>query len=696
MYINSKNLLSRLKSEEKIEIKFIKSIAMIYIYNKFSELEPTPEVMKSILNLENIDSITETLRSKNLLVYRKHYNHYKLTEDIDVNIDKEIKEYIENKLGNFNYIETLEENLKMSVYYPLKYNDENKITRYMGRYYLDVSDSSKLDQIMENKIEDGKIIYLTNIEDNPDYIKIKDFLLKKDLVLVSNKYGKKLDIINLLKELEAINSLKIQENKYLVEGILKNELETYKDEVLEKLNTEIETYFLDGIIGKNKSLNKLNLMNFTEKYLKNKYPKYIGVNYELINKNNLSFPMKKARYEILTKLSNQEILDDETYFNKTTAESSVARILLKNENIYRLGDINLENSIYLTVYNEVLEKIKKEKINMGEIYEIYTSNRGEYGIRRGIFTFILGLLIIKNNKFIGINMKLSQGEMELDLKMLDDIEKNPNRYEMFYYPMGEEEIEYIQTLYDLFKFYIPQNKDADVNKVLAGIKNYVISLPRYANNICLRKNKKLNKLFSGIFTINNAREFILIKIPKIYREESLIEVTKKIKLDMEMLEKEKTKLKESLIKFILSSLGSEANFKNLIKKLKNKKAINEIEKYIITLKSYTDDEILLKITERIKGFSYENWRSEKDIEEFKERFRLELKKDGINQNEISKGQLNIEHNDKNITVDMNIKESIIGKMLKNKLKVTIKNMGQSITQEEKKKILAEILLGEEE
>lgn len=693
VYINSKNLLNNLKPEEEIERKFIKSVAMIYIYNKFSELEPTPEVMKAILNKENIDSVVNKLRSMNLIGYRKHFNHYKLTEDIDINIDKEIKEYIDSKLGNFDYIETLENNLKMTAYYPLKYNDENKITRYMGRYYLDVSDLSKLDKIMENKIEDGKIIYLTNVDGNSNYDKIRDGLLKKDLVVVSNKYGKKLEILEFLQELESIEILINKDNKYSVEGVLKSEIETYREEIIERLTEELKIYFLDGIINENLRLNKLNLMEYTTTYLRKKYPKYIGVNYELINKNNLSFPMKKARYDILTKLSDKEILDDEKYFNKTTAEGSVARILLKNQNIYNLGQVMLEGSIYYDVYEDILNEIKTNKVNLGDIYKKYTSNLGEYGIRKGIFTFILGLLLIKNNQFIGINMKSTQGEVELDLKILDDIEKTPNRYEISYYPMGEEEIKYVKNLYKIFELYIPNSKDTDVNKVLAGMKNYVISLPKYVNGIFLKENRKMNKLFSGIFSINNGREFFLREIPKIYKEKNLIKVIKNMKIDLEKLEKSKVNFINNLIEFILSSFEEKKNFKSLIKKLKIKNSINEIEKYIINLEDYNDYDILLKITEKIKGFSYENWRSKKDIEEFKEKFILELKKDRINQEEILGNTIIIEYNNKNMSIDMSIKKSMHGELLKSKLNSAVKNMGQSISLEEKKKILIEILLG---
>ncbi|WP_320046566.1 hypothetical protein [uncultured Ilyobacter sp.] len=694
VYLNSKNLLSKLKSKENHEIKFIKSLAVIYIYNNFSELEPSPEIMKNIMNLEDTEKIDKVLRERNLVNYRKHYKHYKLVEDIDINVDREIEEYVDKKLNNFDYTEILEKNLKMQPYYPLKYNDIYNITRYVGRYYIDASRVSRIEEIEKEVYEDGKIIYLTNIENNQNYMEILELLVNKDLIVISNRNGDVLNIGEQLKELEAIERLLLSE-RYQKEGVLKSEISACKSEILHKIQNEINRYFENGVINQSKDYNKKNLLEYSFDYLEKKYSEYFPINYELINKNNLSVPMKKARYEILSKLYKNEPIDDDKYFGGTNAESTVARILLKNSGLYKNGEMNIDGSVYSNLYEEIMKDIKSNKTEMEKLYEIYCSNKGKYGVRRGIFTFLMGIIFVKNYQYISIIHKGTNSEIELDMKILEELEKNPKNYQMSYYFMGEKEKEYIEELAEMFSLYLPKNRDKTANRVLAGIKNYVISMPRYVSGIFMKEHKKLNKLFSGIFSLNNAREFLLRDLPKIYIKTELTEVIAALENDLQNIEKYRSIFTEELCQFIGDTLGTGATrLHDSIEAIKKRDKINALEGYILGLEGYAENEILLKITEKIKGFSYENWRSEKDIEEFKENFKNEMSKNLVAGKKSSEEIISITYGKNEFLVDMSVEESMLGKMLRSKLESAMKNMAMSISEEEKRKILLEVFLKE--
>lgn len=353
------HLLDNLGKDEIIEKKFIKILTLIYIYNNFSELEPSKEVMKYLLNIDDLSKIQEKLMEKNYINYRRHYNHYKLVEDNDINIDKDIAEYREQTLKRFNYIDTLERNLPLSTYYPLKYNDLNKITRYMKRYYVDVSDVSRIEKIQKNKDTDGKIIYLLNLEKNDKYNEIRELLQKKGFIIVSSK--NEINILNEITELEVVDRLLFME-KYKERNILQKEFLAYKEEIQEILLNKLKNYFTNGVINSNKRYTSKNMLEITNKYLSKKYKNYFPINYELINKHNLSSPMKKSRYEILKKLESKLPLD-ENYFQETKAENSVARILLSNTDLYSsiTYEINIENTDYKYIYNSILEDIKAKK-----------------------------------------------------------------------------------------------------------------------------------------------------------------------------------------------------------------------------------------------------------------------------------------------------------------------------------------------
>ena len=82
---------------------------------------------------------------------------------------------------------------------------------------------------------------------------------------------------------------------------LKIELNSYRNDIKSIVLKKMDLFFTK----------KINLLEITNDYLNKKYPKYIGINYELINKRNLSVPMKKARYEVLKKIENKINLTEE-------------------------------------------------------------------------------------------------------------------------------------------------------------------------------------------------------------------------------------------------------------------------------------------------------------------------------------------------------------------------------------------------
>lgn len=691
IYKIGSHLLNNLDEDEILEKKFIKILTLIYIYNNFSELEPSKEVMKYLLNLDDISKIQEKLMEKNYINYRRHYNHYKLVEDNDINIDKEITEYREKTLKRFNYIDTLERNIPLSTYYPLKYNDLNKITRYMERYYVDASDVSRIEEIKKNHDADGKIIYLLNLEKNENYNEIKDILKDKDFIIISSNDD--IEILNEINELEVIDRLLVME-KYKEKSILQKELLVYKEEIIRTILNSLKKYFENGIINNYKKYTSKNMLEITNKYLTEKYTNYFPINYELINKHNLSSPMKKSRYEILKKLKSKIPLDKK-YFNETKAENSVARILLSNTGLYSsiTYEINIENTAYKYIYNSILEDVKIKKLNLGDIYDKYTSNLGNYGIRRGIFTFILGILFIKNYQNLGIDFASSGSEVEIELELLDKIEKNPKSYNISYYKLGKEEKEYLLKLSEILNIYIPQNKGKLTNNILDGLKNYVLSLPKYINGIYLKDLKKLNKLFMGIFTINNPREFLLKSMPKIYKKSNLLEVINDFESDLDEIDLLNKSFKKDLEISICNIFNdSSKNIKELILEIEKKNPSNDIERVLLNLKDLKSEEILIKLTEKIKVFSYENWRTKEDIEDFFEKLKIEVNK--VYEDNISglSERVLITYGETNIEVDMKQKESMFGKMLQSKLEATIKNMGMTLSSAEKKKILLEILL----
>lgn len=690
LYLQSKNILSLLEKEDEILKVFIKTITIIYIYNNFSEIEPTPKMLSYLLNVENIEKIVEKLKEKNYIQYQKYNNYYKLVEDFDINIDSEINTYISTKLNNFKFMETFNRVVEKEYYYPLKYNDKKKIHRYFGIYYLDVSEIKNINEILENKQEDGKIVYLINILENENYLKIKNNLITNDFILISNKIGKSLDILETLKILEAIRRIKNDDVRYNKNNVFKLELNAYEEEAIEKARNELEVYFQKkDILIEYQDKEYANLLEGTDEYLENKYKNYFVINYELINKHNLTSQMRKARLDILEKILKSKITEKD-YFKKTTAESSVARILLKNTNAFENFNLNIEGSVYNEIFQNIISIIKQDKISVGKLYDIFCSNRGSYGIRRGIFTFILGLVLIENIEELSITLKDSNTEILNEISILDKLEKEPEKYEISYFPITYEQNHYLESMEEFFNLYIQSKDEKSYNRVLVGIKNYLLSKPRFMSEIYLKEFRALNKIFKGIFGINNAREFILTFIPKVYENTNYQEVFDNFQNDIRSFDGKEKEFIEELKKDIFLILGYKcSNFKECITLIKNKDKIKEIENSILQLEGMLEKNILIKFTEKLKGFSYENWRNLDEKEEFlkilKEK-NIEHQNVKVNENSV---RILIGDKEREIFLQM---ESSMGKILKLKLESVIKNIGTAVSEEERKNILLKLLL----
>lgn len=681
-YMASRDIISKIPKNQEMDIKIVKAIAMIYINDNLLEIKPDIDTLRYIFNTEELD--LEFLETKKLVVFKKYQNHYKLLENINLNIEKKIEEYCEKRIGRFDYIRRLEEELGKGVYYPLKYNDLNKLNRYFGQYYVDVSNLSRLDELKQNIKEDGRIVYLTNIEANPNYSQIVESLKNsKEYILITSE--DELNIYNELKELEAISFIK-EEDKVVTNETLKIELELYRREIKEVVLKKIDSYFSK----------KIDLLDVTNTYLEEKYPKYLGVNYELINKRVLSIPMKKARYEILNKLDNNIELTDE-YFKDTKAESSVARVVLYNTGLYKQ---DVKNESYLKfncLINEITEEIKSESQSLKNMYYKYCSNLGEYGIREGLFTFLLGYIYLKNKEQIVFSLEEGNSEINFTLDVLDLIERNPEKYRISYYDINEEEIDYMEKLESILGKYIKTKDSKIYNRILDGIRNYLLGQPRYVGNMYLSNLKGLNKIFRNIFIISNAKDFILKELLKIYKTDDYKEIMKRFEIEMISLEELKNEFIKNLDKISAKILSGD-KFKNLesyIGSLEIEKFDLEIDNYLYTLKELTKEELLQDLTKKIKGFSYENWRGEQDLKEYKELLKKETLKEVDSQEDETIGNLDclkLQFKGKEETILIDEKLDMMEKMLSSKILATIKNMGFSLNDEQKKKVIAKILL----
>jgi len=135
------------------------------------------------------------------------------------------------------------------------------------------------------------------------------------------------------------------------------------------------------------------------------------------------------------------------------------------------------------------------------------------------------------------------------------------------------------------------------------------------------------------------------------------------------------------------------SLKKTIEEIRKRNINNDIINLLTTLEDKEEIEILSILTQRLKGYNYENWRSEKDIIEYKELLQKELNIIPVQINNSKEKVVKIIVDGKEKEVHLLEEETVLGKMLHSKLESTLKNMGTSVSESEKNNILAKILLG---
>ncbi|MGL5936102.1 MAG: hypothetical protein ACRCZI_10845 [Cetobacterium sp.] len=691
-FFNTRKALNLVKLPE--QIKFLKTLGVLQIYNRAVDVPPTKEILKLSLNIQesDLDKILADLENLNIISFKRNKKYYKIVEDSDVNIQKEIKDYLINKLHNLNYTESLNKNLNLDIYYPVKYNFEKDITRYLQQIYLDCSSTSCLDKL--NKFADGTIVYLVNISKVLNFNEIKNILKLKDIILVSNKNNDNLKINGILREIEAIEHLVLLEANYKSKAILE-EYSLYKDELIQILKEELNKYFSSENIEINcfgEANTSKNLLQVTYEYLVQKFKNYIPINYELMNKEKISTPMKKVRTTLFEMLidGDQLLLDDKFYL-ETGAINSVARTVLN-----RLVSLNNKNihfkDEWIKLEEEILSLVQKSEYTLESLYNDYTSSIKGYGLRSGIFTMFLGILLIKNkNSVLVIDSKNKKKEI-LKSDLIERIEKNPENYYLTYLEKSEDKEIYLNKLVDILGIYYVDNLDVE-SGILEGLKNYFYSLSRLINRVSLEKCKFLSKVFKSLFQDKDPYKFLFEELLQRAKTKSYDDVIEILSKEIIYLEDEKLKIEDELKLIINETLGDLRDLKNNLESWQAKDDIldNGIKTWLKKYKYRGDRSFILDITSKIKGFNYENWSSLDDITDFDKKLKEFLT---VKENKValeSSNSVQIISSGDRVVIEIMQEHTAIGKMLKTKLEATIKAMGMALKEEEKKSILLEIL-----
>lgn len=495
LYVLAQDALSRL-DKDSIEAKVVKTIALIHLVAQFNQLPPTRETVAAAFvdsgaDIQELDDAMSRLLDADSIVYlRKSDSRIKLKETSGVNIEEAISNEAEILKTKVSVGEILNRFQNGRALYPSRHNDENKITRYFDCCFVEST-------AVTEKLAKGESFQYTGdgavLAVIPDEGYSLDALHKQ---MNNSKSQLETIVFALPKDPENIT-----ESAYAYEAavflreqaggdeILKDEYSIVIEDYSEILSRFVAMYYWPEKGGatyyyggrrKNGINHRKKLSCLLSDVCDQVYSKTPIINNEVINKNEPTGIALTSRAKILVALCSKN-LEPNLGFVGNGQETSIARSVLGVTGI--IENFDTDPTINIDCKNP------KVGAALGAIEGYLLSSRGatfqtlydrltlpEFGIgaKRGPIPILLAAVLRKHRDVICI-MRGAE-EVPIEKKTLEDIESSPHEFTVTLVDWDDEKAAYVCEVGSLFGAGAGA---LSKSQVVEQARTWFVSLPQF-------------------------------------------------------------------------------------------------------------------------------------------------------------------------------------------------------------------------
>lgn len=747
------NILNRL-NDNSFGTKIIKTIALIYIVEQFEKLPPTVDIIEAAFKeyAESIQEIEKTLSElieNQYVIYLKQSNNYlKLKESSGVDIQKAITNTIEKTKSTLSVKEILNQSSFDSYIYPTSYNDDNEIIRYFDFAFIDSAEFFAVqnwDKKIENLKSDG-VVYAIIPDSEEEIETIKSCIAMDNaqhnriIFVVPNTY------INIEKIAFEYSAVKMLKSAVGEDELLLDEYDIYIEDLEEIIGSFIRCYARPEnngseyyYMGERQPLyRKAQFSALLSTICENTYPLTPIVNNESINKDTLPTVAINSRNKVVAGLLENE-LEINLGLTGTGQDVSIMRStlirtgILNNETepptLNLTPDDNNMRNLLETISNFIAGANNNIGQNFEVLYDTLILPKHGIGIKKGIIPIYIAIALHHFKKYVVI--KNRNDEVKITVDLLNSINENPRNYTIFLEDWNEEKAEYINRLAELFADHIIE-KEKDYNTfsyIVLAMARWYMGLPKYVKEMKQSYNGKYNdhpyqsvdaqkiKFLNSLKQQNiNAREYLFEKVFDIYNyHEFTCAVIDNITVAKQLFDGAKNSLVKALIDDV-KSIFNKSNIKgasltSIIKdwyeSLKdttvNHLFLNGEEKILQLMSTISNDEktFIERLAKAITGLRVDDWNTDiisvfvddliafkKAVEDFDRDISADLTSSTSGMYKLSY----VSKNGKEVVKTFSKTEySNTAKLLLNEINTALEEMGQSITEHEKRQVLMDLL-----
>lgn len=745
-FILTMQILEQIR-EHELESKIVKTISLIYMLGQFDKLKPIKEELVGIYELDystaDIDKAIERLIKDEYVIYLKQSNGYlKLKQSSGVNIEQKIADAVASMDSRFSMKEALNASNIDNYVYPSRYNDEKEMTRYFAFQFIEdheVDGEVDWNKKAENVQADG-VIYAVVSNDEESLPQIKKKIIEtsrgvdRGIFIIPKKAA---SIEKTLKEFEAVQTLRSSARE---DTILFEEYEVVYEDLQEVINSFISgythpeeyksVYVYDG--QEQIILRKAALTGLASDICDKVFSATPVINNEAINKDVITSVANTSRNKIIAGLL-RNTLEPNLGLTGTGQEVSIMRstllrkgVLIDDESGTRINlspDDDKMKAVLDVIVSFVTDAKKNGRVSFAQLYERLTSPQYHIGLRNGVIPLYIAAIFHEYHE--DIILENDFGQLPLTADTLQAINSAPAEYNLEYLDWNPEKQQFVSDIANMFSQYVI---DAERNLsayeyAASAMKRWYLALPRFAKETKGLNGKKVDGRYQKMVRLLkqnlSGQELLFEKLPDAFGyKEFNGGLAENIKSAKEYYDNVTANLKQHLIeetKNIFSISANRANLKRmsltsvikdwcetLDQRVFEQLFENGTDKCLGLFQAVTNDEgsFISRLVKVATDLRIEDW-DDKTEERFSENLKMYRKTaedfhagDSTEETgSTSEYEIHFRAEDGTFEVKRfdRVEPSKRGKLLYNSILGEIDSMGYSISEQEKRQILMDIL-----
>ena len=746
-FILTSTILNQLP-EDTLGSKIVKAISLIYILEQFERLNPTKEqiigIYSGAYDVNEIEQAITDLIEKEFVIYIKRSNDYlRLKQTSGVDIQQKIHDLVESQSGKTATKDILNATNFDNYMYPSRYNDDHEMTRFFAFQFISGAEvTADVDWNIKSESIDADGILYGIIPESETKLKelariIKDTSVGNDrLIFVLPKHYRDIDAVT--QEYAAVTKLR---DRAIDDPVLFDEYEVVFEDLQEIIKGFIGSYthpesYRSVYIHNGDELHvrrKSGLTEVMSRICDEVYSLTPVINNESVNKNDITSIAQNSRNKIVGALLRSE-LEPNLGLSGTGQDVSIMRSTLLRTGIWNevggVAQINLRpedesmRNMLETIENFILEARHNGRISFAMLYERLTSPEYHIGLRLGLIPIYIAAVMHNYRQQTVINDRF--GPVQTSVDVLVQINSDPSSFTLEYLDWNPEKERYILRLSEAFGDYVVEAEKASnsYDYVANAMRRWYMALPKYSKESTKKPDgEKLVRRQIEIMKLlrqnSSSSDLLFKKMPEAvdshgdYADAATDIIAAKGVFDGLLSELKHELIKKTKDVFLPEKdkkAGQKMSLTDAAKEWCDRldpKSFEQLfsdgtERFLQHLKSMTNDEDLFitRLAKLATGLRLEDWDS-KTIKQYSDALARFMKtaKDFHSSvvaetiNDTSSYQVTFADEEGTSTTRRfdKVEVSPKGKLLFNQITASLEAMGHSISEQEKRQILMEVL-----